>query len=109
MAELKDYIAEAFKNVHATLQLTHGSEQRTLLDFRTTIAVFPQRQLAASLHLLKAQSKEDVDGFFTEFDRVASFYSWGEDKKAREPFHVPQLKGDTSRRFTSLDEPSKSS
>ena len=54
-------------------------------------------------------SKEDVDDFLTEFDRVASFYSWEEDKKAREPFHVPQLKGDTSRRFTSLDEPSKSS
>ena len=28
IAELKDYIAEAFKNVHATLQLAHGSEQR---------------------------------------------------------------------------------
>ena len=81
--------------------------------FRTTITVFPQRQLAASLPLLKAQSKEDVDEFLTEFDRVASFYSWGEDKKAGEPFPVPQLKGplrgDTSRRFTSLDEPSKSS
>ena len=55
----------------------------------------------------KSQSKEDVDEFFTEFDRVASFYSWREDKKARELFHVPQLKGDTSRRFTSLDDPNK--
>ena len=30
MAKLEDYIAEAFKIVHATLQLAHGSEQRTL-------------------------------------------------------------------------------
>ena len=37
MAELKDYIAEAFKNVHATLQLAHGSEQRTLSEVQTAL------------------------------------------------------------------------
>ena len=37
MAELKDYIAEAFKNVHATLQLAHGSEQRTLSEVQAAL------------------------------------------------------------------------
>ena len=37
MAEIKDYIAEAFKNLHATLQLAHGSEQRTLSEVQAAL------------------------------------------------------------------------
>ena len=37
MAELKDYIAEALKNVHATLQLAHESEQRTLSEVHAAL------------------------------------------------------------------------
>ena len=73
MAELKKYIAEAFKNVHATLRLAHGSEQCTLSEVQ------------AALQNNNNRISTKTDESLTEFDRVASFYSKGEDKRLESP------------------------